>query len=374
MNFELTKEQQMISKSASDFAKATLEPIAFDDDRSAEYPSAAVKEMAKNDFLGMTIPAEFGGTGADFISVALMAEAFGKANAATASIAIAHNVLAAQTIALYGSDAQKKNYLPALANGDKIGGYAFVEPGAALASGPDKLVAVKDGDSYKLNGKKTFAANGGVADVYVVIAQTNEEAGQKGVSAFIVDAANVKVVRAVDKLGLRSFPTAELEFTNAKAELLGKEEDGAKIMAETQARFDIANTAMAAGIAKAALEASTDHCKTRVQFGAPIGKLQAVQWLLSEIALNAHMIEMAAFQAAAAYDAKGNYIQEAAFAKMYTMTAAVDAGMNAVQIHGGTGYSREAKIERYFRDLRGSYTIENVNEFPQKIIASALLK
>jgi len=375
MNFELTKEQKMMQKSAVDFAASTLEPIAYDIDRAAEYPSAAVRAMAEHDFLGMLIPTEYDGIDADYVSVALVAEAFGKANAAAAAIAITHAVMAAGAIAKYGSPELKKKYLPAMAKGEKIGGYALAEPGAALASGPDKVVAVKDGDKYLLNGKKFFVLNGGVADVYVVIAQTNEEAGQKGVSAFVVDAEDVIVLRSVDKLGLRAFPTAEIEFKNTKAVLLGAEEDGVKIMNDIQAHADVAFGAMAVGIGQAALEASVEHAKTRIQFGNPIGRLQAVQWMLAEIATNIHMMRLAVYKAAVAIQENAeDYIQQAAFMKMYAMKAGQDAGMNAVQIHGGTGYSREHKIERYFRDIRGAFHIENASEYPQKIIAGSLLK
>lgn len=374
MNYELTKEQQMIQKSAVDFAKSTLEPIAYDIDRSAEYPSDAVKAMAAHDFLGVLIPSEFGGMGADYLSASLMFEAFGKVNAAASAIAISHVVMAADTIAKYGSQELKKAYLPAMAKGEKLGGYALAEPGGALASGKDKVVAVKDGDKYILNGKKFVVANGGVADVYVVIAQTNEEAGQKGVSAFVVDASDITVVRKVDKLGLRAFPTAEVEFKNAKATLLGTEEDGVKIMADIQARLDVAFGAMAVGVGQAALEESSAHSINRIQFRNPIGRLQAVQWMLAEIATNVHMIRLAVYKAAVSVQENSNYIHEAALMKMYAMKANVDIGMNAVQIHGGIGYSREHNIERYFRDIRGAFNIENASEYPQKIIASALLK
>lgn len=374
MNFELTKEQQMIKKSASDFAASVLEPIAYEDDRSGTFPGEAVKKMADHDFLGMTVPEEFGGLGSDLVSVALVAEAFGRENAAAAAIAVTHVVLAVQTIARYGTEDQKKKWLPVMKTGEVLGGYGFAEPGAGLGSGAEKLTAVKTDTGYELHGKKTFVANGGAAQLYVVIAQTDEEAGPKGFSAFLVSGSEAKVTRTIDKLGLRAFPTAELEFSGTKAELLGAENQGAQIAAEIQARADIAYAAMAAGISGKMLDASTDHCKTRIQFGAPIGKLQAVQWLLAEIASNVHMIRMAAYRSAACADQGGDYFMEAAYTKMYTMKAGVDAGMNAVQIHGGIGYSREGKIERYFRDIRGAFLVENANEFPQKTIAGALLK
>lgn len=374
MNFELTEERQLIKKSASAFAKAILEPIAYDDDRSGAFPAEAVKKMAENGYLGMAIPEEFGGQGADFASVALVAEAFGKANAATAAIAVTHIVAAAQTIVKYGTQAQKAAWLPGMQKGEVLGGYGFAEPGAGLASGAYKATASKDGSGYILNGKKTFVANGGAAKAYIVIAQTNEEAGARGLSAFIVDAAEIGAVKSVDKLGLRAFPTAELEFNNAKAQLLGEEGQGAGIAADIQARIDIAYTAMAAGIGAIMLEASTAHCQTRVQFGAPIGKLQAVQWMLAEIAADVYLMKMAAYRAASVVDQADNYVLEAAYTKMLAMNAGINAGMNAVQIHGGIGYSREGKIERYFRDIRGAFLIENASEFPQKIIAGNLLK
>ena len=374
MSIELTKEQLLIKNGAEEFAKSVLEPIAYDDDRSGRFPEEAIRKMAEHDYFGITIPDLYGGLDINFVSVALIAEAFGRANAAAAAIAITHMVLASQTIVKYGDESQKKKWLPGMLKGDVLGGYGIAEPGAGLASGADKVTAVKDGDTYLLSGKKTFVSNGGKAGVYIVIAQTDEEAGAKGLSAFLVDAAGVKATRPVDKLGLRAFPTAELEFHETKAELLGEEGQGANIAAEVQARADIANAAMATGICDAMLADSKSHCTIRIQFGSPIGRLQAVQWLLAEIASNVRMMRMTAFQSAACFDQKGDYILDAAYTKMVAMKAGAEAGMNAVQIHGGTGYSREGKIERYFRDVRGAFIVENTNEFPQKIIAGALLK
>ncbi len=374
MNFELSKEQSMIKKSALDFAKSVLEPIAYDDDRSARYPKEAVTEMGGIGYMGLLISKEYGGNAADMTSMVAVAEAFGKYNAAAAAILANHNIAAAQTIEKYGSDDQKENYLPMMASGNLLGGYAFAEPGAAITSGADKAVAVKDSGSYKISGKKTFAANGGEADVYVVIAQTDEELGPKGISAFIVEKSEIKAVKKIDKLGLRAFPTAEITFEDAKASILGAEKDGPKIMADINARMDIVNGAMASGVASTMLEACVDYSKIRVQFGAPIAKIQAVQWMMAEIAEAAHLIEMTVYAAAGKFDTGGDYAREAAYSKIYAMKASQEAGMNAVQIHGGSGYSREDKIERYFRDIRGAYNIENSSEYPQKVIVNALIK
>lgn len=374
MSMKLTENRQLIVKSLADFAKDVLEPIAYDDDRNARFPKEIIKEIADKDFFGMTIPKEFGGYDADFVSVASMAEEFGKANGAAAAIAMTHLVMAEQTILKYGTEEQKKQYLPDMVEGNKLGGYAYAEPGASLASGKNKVSAVKHGNYYSLTGKKTFVANGGAADVYVVIAQTDEAEGLNGLSAFIVESEGVKVIKNTEKLGLRSFPAAELEFTDTKAQLLGKENEGLKIAKEIQARTDIAFAAIGAGIAKAALEYSVKHSKTRVQFGSPICKLQAVQWLLAEMANNLNILNTLTYKAAASVDANEDYFMESVYLKMFAQKATFEIGTNAVQIHGGTGYSREAKIERYFRDLRGLFNIDSINEYPQKIIAGNLLK
>lgn len=374
MIMDLSEQRKLFIKGFEDFAKATLEPIAFEDDRNARFPKEIIKIMAEKNFFGLTIPSQYGGEEVDFVSIADMAEALGYANASAAVIAISHLVMAEQTILKYGSEDQKKRYLPDMVKGAKLGGYAYAEVGASLAAGENKVVAVKEGDFYALKGKKTYVANGGVADVYVVIAQSNEADKVNGLSAFIVDSKDVIVTKSVDKLGLRSFPTAELEFNNTKAELLGKEGEGLKIAAELQAKVDIAFGATAVGLGKKALDESIKHSKTRVQFGSPIAKLQAVQWMLAEMAEKIHVLNKLTFDAAASVDNNENYLENATYLKMYAQKAAFDIGTNAVQVHGGTGYSREANIERYFRDLRGLFNVENAYEYPQNIIASNLLK
>ncbi|HBD64580.1 MAG TPA: acyl-CoA dehydrogenase [Clostridiales bacterium] len=374
MIMELSEQRRLFIKGFEGFARTTLEPIAFEDDRNARFPKEIIKKMADKNFFGLTIPSQYGGEEVDFVSVSDMAEALGYANGSAAAIAIAHLVMAEQTILKYGTENQKNKYLPDMVKGAKLGGYAYAEVGASLAAGENKVVAVKKGDAYTLTGKKTYVANGGAADVYVVIAQSSEADGLNGLSAFIVNASNIKVSKSIDKLGLRSFPTAELEFNNTTAELLGNEGEGLKIAGDIQARVDIAFGATAVGLGKKALEESVKHAKTRVQFGSPIAKLQAVQWMLAEMAEKTHILNKLTFDAAASVDDGEDYLENATYLKMYAQKAAFEIGTNAVQVHGGTGYSREANIERYFRDLRGLFNVENANEYPQKIIAGNLLK
>lgn len=374
MNIDLTEKQQSLKKNFSDFAKAELEPIAYEDDRYGKFPEGIIKKIAGKDFFGLTIPKEYGGCEGDFVSVAVLAEEFAKSNGAAAAITMSHLVMAEQTILKYGNEEQKKKYLPDMVKGNKLGGYAYEEPGASLASGENKVVAAKTGSSYALTGEKTIVANGGAADVYVVIAQTDEAEGLNGLSAFIVDAGDIGVVRKVGKLGLRSFPTAEIEFKGTKAQLLGKENEGINIVREIQARVDIVCGAMGVGIGSTALKESVEHSKTRIQFGFPLSKLQAVQWMIAEMAEDLHVLNTLTYEAACCVDSKKDYLLDTAYLKMFGHKAVFEIGSNAIQVLGGTGYSRESSVERYFRDLRGLFNYASINEYPQKIIAGNLLK
>lgn len=377
MSLELTKRQEMVQKAAADFAAKTLEPIAYNADRAGEYPADVMKEIGQLGYMGLVIPKEYGGIGADAVTFSLYLEEIAKSFASVSSIAVCHSYMAAMPIIKYGTDEAKNKYLQGMAKGEILGGYAVAEPGAALACGADKVTASLSGDSYTLNGKKSFAVNGGVAGVYVVAAQTNEEMGTKGISMFVVDADadGLKVVRNIDKLGLRAYPTVELEFDNVQvsaANLLCSKDEGMKVLTDIIAHVDIANAAVAAGIGQRALDNSMDYAKTRVQFGAPIAKIQAVQAMISDMAANLYYIRLGAYNAAKTIDIEGNYKYDAAVMKSYIMKAGQDLCMNAVQVHGGTGYCRDYIIERLFRDMKGTYIVENSFEFPFKTIFQIL--
>lgn len=374
MFLELTKEQEMVKKSAIQFAEKTLKAIAYEDDRNARYPQEAVEEMGKLQFLGMRAPKAAGGEEMDFLTVALTAKELGKANASVASVFLTHVVQATETIVKYGSDAQKEKYLPKLSSGELLGGYAYIEDRGTAGFTEDGVTAKKGQEGYLLSGKKSLAFGGGVAGVYVVIAGLEMEDGTRKLSAFLVEGKDVKVGPSVDKLGLRSFPTTELIFDEVKGELLGEEAAGGAIMDEITGKTNIISGAIAAGIAEAARDESIAHCKTRVQFGAPIARIQAVQFLLADIEVSLHAMDQAAMMAAMAVDRGEAAALEGAFVKKTVQAAGHTAGMNAVQIHGGIGYSREANIERYFRDIRGMASVESMREYPEKIIAAKLLK
>lgn len=380
MDFTLTDEQQLIQKIARDYGREQLEPKAAEIDRSGRYPAEAIKAMAELDFMGMFYPAEYGGAEADFISYILMVEELSRSCASSAAIITAHCSLAAYPIYKWGSEDQKKQHLPALCKGEKLGGFALAEPDAAPALGPDKVVATLEQDAYVLNGKKYYAANGGVADLYVVFAQTDPAAGVKeGLSAFIVDAGlpGFAVSRPIEKMGLRGQPTAEIVFENvrvSKESLLGAENQGCEILAETLACAGVAGAAQAVGIGQTALEASVRYAKERVQFGGPIARLQAIQWMLADMEMNLHLARLATYKAASLIQEGKLFATEAAVSKMFAAKAGVDVCMNAVQIHGGYGFGRDLNIERLLRDVKGVIIFENSSEFPQKIIAGNLLR
>ncbi|HBC92660.1 MAG TPA: acyl-CoA dehydrogenase [Pelotomaculum sp.] len=381
MDFYLTQEQQLIQQIARDFGKEQLEPHAVETDRKSRYPAAAIKAMAELDFLGLFYPVEYGGAGADFISYILMLEEISRSCASTAAIVATHCSLAAYPIYKWGSEAQKEKYLPAICTGEKLGGFALAEPGAAPASGPDKVVAILDGNHYVLNGKKYFVYNGGVADVYIVFALTQKDSATdlEGLSAFIVDASTPGLCagRHIPKMGLCGLPTTEMIFENAhvpRENLLGTENQGYEILIETQACAGVSAAAQAVGISQTALDASVRYAKERVQFGSPIANLQAIQWMLAGMAGNVHMARVVTYQAAYLIMQGKSFTVAAAIARMLTAKAGVGVCNTAVQIHGGYGYGREMILERLLRDVKGTMLFESISEYPQQIIAEKLLR
>lgn len=379
MNFEVSKEEKLLRAGAKEFTAKHLSEISFAIDKTAEYPKAVIDEMGKADYLGITIPKEFGGLGMDAVSLALVAEEIGYECASVGATLIGHLALAANAITKYGSDVVKAEYLPKLATGEYIGGYAYAEVGAGVGSGPDRLVIKKDGDNYVLNGKKFAAANGGVAGVYVVYGIIDEELGAKSLTAVVVDAKadGLTVEADVDKMGVRSYKTATLAFDNVKvpvANLLGEEGKAKAVATDVKALGDIISGAVAVGIAKDAIDTSLAHTNTRVQFGNPIGRIQAVIKMLADMDARRYAVEAVTYRAALTYANGGDYVYEAALLKDFAIKPCFEIVTNAVQIHGGTGYSREAHIERLFRDMKAFFIIEEMAEMPELIISKALNK
>lgn len=378
MGYVLTEEQQLIQQNAREFALEYIEPLAAEIDHTGAHPADLVAKMVEQDFLGIFMPSEFGGAEAGYLSYTLIVEEIAKVSGAVAAILVNHASLAAYSINRWGSDEQKKNYLTALCQGEKLGAFALDEPGAAPGVGEHKVVAQKSGDCYVLNGRKCYVANGGVAGVYIVVAQTNPEAGAQGMSAFIVDGgtAGLSVIRKIDKMGLRGCQSIELEFNNVTipaANLLGTEGTGLAIAAEAQAAAAIAEGAMVLGIAQAAMEDAVKYSKQRIQFRRPIASFPAIQTMLADMAANIHLLRLAVYDAASLLEQGDVFVNEAAIIKLFAARIGQSALIDVIQIEGGYGYSQEMLASRLYRDVKGVVIKNSSLDFPEKIIAGNLL-
>lgn len=378
MSYALTEEQELIQQSAREFTQEYIVPIAAEIDLTSTHPIDVVQKMAEHDFLGLYLPEEFGGAQAGYLSYVLMIEEISKVSGAVASILINHASLTAYSINSFGTAVQKQTYLPALCCGDKLGAFALTEPGAAPGTGAHKVVANQERDNYVLNGHKCYISNGGVADVYIVFALTNPEAGSKGMSAFIVDGntAGLTVSRKIGKMGLRGCQSAELVFENvivSKGNLLGAEGAGMKIAQQAQCASSVAEGAQTVGIAQAAMDDAVKYGKQRIQFGRPIATFPAIQTMLAEMATNIYIARLAVYDAASLIERDKPFMKEAAMVKLFTGRIGQSALIDVIQIEGGYGYSQEMIASRFYRDIKGAVINESSADFPEKVIAKDLL-
>ncbi len=380
MQLELNEQQKMIQKMVREFAEKEVAPIAAELDEKEEYPTETLKKMAKLGLLSIIIPQEYGGAGLDTISYEIVVEEISRKCAATGVVTSVHNSLAAWPIMKYGTEEQKKKYLPILAKGEKIGAFAGTEPNAGSDLGAMSTTAILNGDKYIINGDKTFITSGPVAGIIIVFAVTDKKAGAKGISAFIVesDMKGYKVGSIFEKLGINASKTSELIFEDMevpKENLLGKEGEGFKICLATLDGGRIGIAAQAVGIAQAALDECIEYSKQRQQFGRPIAKFQAIQWMIADMATRIEAARLLTLNAAYTKDhTEGRFSKEAAMAKLYASETAMDAVIKAVQIHGGYGYTKEYTVERLFRDAKITEIYEGTSEVQRMVIASSLLR
>lgn len=379
MRFELTDEQKMIQKMVREFAEKEIEPVAAELDQKEEYPTEILKKMASLGLLGIIIPPEYGGAGADTISYSLVVEEISKKCASTGVITSVHNSLVAWPIMKYGNEEQKKNYLPILAKGDKIGAFAGTEANAGSDLGAMESTAVLKGDQYIINGAKTFITSGSEAGILIVFAVTDKDAGNKGISAFIVenDMEGFSVGSIYEKMGIKASHTAELIFEDMKVpkeNLLGKEGDGFKIALSTLDGGRIGIAAQAVGIAQATLEKCISYAQEREQFGKKLSRFQAIQWMIADMATQIEAARLLVLRAAHTKDQGIRFSKEAAMAKLYAAEMCMDAVIKGVQIHGGYGYTKEYPVERYFRDAKITEIYEGTSEIQRLVIAANLLR
>ncbi len=378
MDLELTDSQQRVRDTVRRFATERLDQAGIETDRTHRFPAQIVKELSELGIMGIFVPENYGGAGMDHVCYALAIEEISVQCAATGVIVSAHSSLGMWPILGLGTEEQKRHFLPAMAAGEHIGCFALTEPQAGSDAAGQKTRAVLDGDSYVINGTKNFITNGPQASVAIVFAMTDPAAGHHGISAFIVDTANPgwQVVRNEDKMGIHGAHSAQLSFSDMRVPkdcLLTQEGQGFKVAMKTLDGGRIGIAAQAVGIARAALEESLKYAGQRQAFGAPIGSFQAIQWKLADMAVEVDAARLLTLQAAALKDAGKVHTRESAIAKLFAAETAMKAAVEAVQIHGGYGYTKEFKVERFFRDAKITEIYEGTSEIQRLVIASHVL-
>ncbi len=379
MNFQLTENQRMIRDMAADFAAKKVAPGAAERDANETFPADVVAEMGSLGLLGMNVPEQYGGAGMDMVSYVLAMEEISAACASTGVIMSVNNSLVCWPLEEYGTEEQKQKWLAPLARGEKLGAYCLSEPNAGTDAANQMTTAKRDGDFWVLNGMKNFITNGATADTLIVFAQTDPELKHKGIYAFIVDAKaeGFSIIAKEKKLGIRASDTAQLAFDNVRIpadQQLGPDGKGFKVAMSTLDGGRIGIASQALGIAKAAFEASVEYAKQREQFGRPIAKFQAIQWKISEMSTRYDAARLLTLRAASMKDAGENYGKESAMAKLYASEAANYIADEAIQIHGGNGYSKEFPVERYFRDARITSIYEGTSEAQRLVISGYHLR
>ncbi|NIK11882.1 acyl-CoA dehydrogenase [Alkalibacillus almallahensis] len=379
MNFQLSEEQQMLRKMVRDFAVNEVEPTAAERDEEERFDREIFDQMANLGLTGIPWPEEYGGIGSDFVSYAIAVEELSRVCASTGVTLSAHISLASWPIYTYGNEEQKQNFLQRLATGEALGAYALSEPGAGSDVSSMKTTAKLDGDEYVLNGSKVWITNGGVADIYVVFAKTDMDAKHKGISAFIVEKGTegFSFGKKEEKLGIRSSPTTELIFENCripKENMLGDEGDGFKIAMTTLDGGRNGIAAQAVGIAQGALDKATDYAKEREQFGKPIAKNQGISFKLADMATNIEASRLLTYQAAYNESEGLSYQKESAMAKLFAGDTAMNVTVEAVQVYGGYGYTKDYPVERYMRDAKITQIYEGTQEIQRLVVGRMVTK
>ncbi len=379
MCYELTEEEKMIKDVARRIAEEKVKPVRQELDEKEEFPSEIMKEIASSDLLRVFIPEEYDGLGMGTMGMTLATEEFSRIDGGVA-ICFAGNSLGAEPIIMYGTEEQKKKYLPKVASGEYLAAFALTEPEAGSDAGNVKTKAVKDGDYYILNGNKVFITNGGEADIYVVIASTNLNRGERGLSAFIVEKGTpgFSFGKKEKKMGIRSSPTRELVFEDCKVpkeNLLGKEGYGFIITMRTFDKTRVGVAAQALGIAQGAFEESLNYAKTRVQFGKKIVEFQGIQFMFADMATQIEAARALVYKAARYIDTGAKNIGKfSAMAKLYASDVAMKVTTDAVQIFGGYGYMKDYPVEKMMRDAKITQIYEGTNQIQRLVIASHLIK
>ena len=374
MDFKFTTEEQDIISMLKDFCLKEVQPIAAEVDEQERYPEETVAKLAEMGMMGIPFPEEYGGSGLSYVTYIAACEELAKYCASTSVTVSAHCSLCSWPISEFGTDAQKKKYLTPLATGEKIGAFGLTEPGAGTDAAMQKTTAVDKGDHWLINGTKIFITNGGVADIFVIFAMTDKAAGNKGITAFIVekDFPGFKVGAHEKKMGIRASSTTELIFEDMivpKENLLGELNKGFKVAMMTLDGGRIGIAAQALGIAEAAIDECVKYVTQRVQFGKPISAFQNTQFQLADMQAKVEASRLLIYRAAQAKQDHEPYTHLAAMAKLFASETASDVTRRSLQLIGGYGYTREYPFERFMRDAKITEIYEGTSEVQKMVIA-----
>jgi butyryl-CoA dehydrogenase len=361
------------------FSDSEVGPIAMKIDHDGEIPKALITKLSENGFMGSYVPEQFGGAGLDYMSYSLLIEEISRNCASTGVFISAHTSLAVWPILNFGTEEQKKKYLPKMASGEWIGCFCLSEPNAGSDAGSLTTFAEDKGDHWEINGVKNWITNGKEASVCIVFAKTKKTLDYKGISAFIVETSSpgFSIIKIEEKLGIKGSSTAQLAFDKVKVPkdaLLGAAEKGFRVAMATLDGGRIGIASQALGIAQAAFDYAIRYTKERVQFGAPLSNLQGIQFMLADMSTKIGASRLLIYHASALKDAKQPYSKESAQAKLFASESAMWITTKAIQLCGGNGYTKEYPVERFFRDAKITEIYEGTSEVQRMVIANAELK
>jgi len=379
MSYKLTDEQLMIQAMVREFSRKVVAPEAAERDQNKEFPAQILKKMGELGFMGMMIPPTYGGEGADTISYVLALSEIAYSCASTAVVMSVHNSIVCESIYHFGNEDQKQRYLKLLAAGKIIGAFALTEPHAGSDPVAQITTAVRDGDSYVINGVKRFISTGKNAGLVIVTAKTDETLRHKGISAFIIPRKTQGMIvgRTEDKMGLRASDTTDLIFEDCRIpaeNLLGQEGDGFKIVMKGLDSGRIGIAAQSIGVAQAAMDAAVKYAKERDQFGQKICKFQGLRWIIADMATEIEAARQLMLSAASMKDRGEKYTAQASMAKLFASEMVNRVTGKALQIHGGYGFIKDYAVERFFRDARVFTIYEGTSEIQRIVISDHVLK
>ena len=379
MLFKLTDEQKMIQNMVREFSRKVIAPTAAERDKTKEFPADNFKQMGELGLMGMMIPEEYGGEAADAVSYVLALSEIAYSCASTSVVMSVQNSIVCESLLKFGTEDQKQEFLVPLASGEIIGAFGLTEPDAGSDPVSQETIAVKDGDHYVITGTKRFITSGKNCSVALVTAKTDEAAGHRGISCFIIPKGTpgFEVGHIEDKMGLRASDTTDLIFENCRvpaANILGREGDGFKIAMSGLDSGRIGIAAQSLGVAQAAFDAAVKYGRKRKQFGVPITKHQAIRFQVADMATQIEAARQLVFSAASTKERGEKYTQEASMAKLFASEMVQDVTARAIQMHGGYGFTKDYDVERFYRDARVFTIYEGTSEIQRIVISNNILR